>query len=313
MNRSHYCCFWFTFMLVLSLRPQQARSAEGEDSAQALRVMTYNIRYNNSGDQQNAWPHRKDWLAEIVAREKPDIAGFQEAKIEQFEDLKSRLPNMTGYGVGRDDGKRGGEFVPILFRKDRFEALDQGTFWLSPTPAEPGSKGWDAAITRCVSWLKLKDRSSGQTFFFLNTHFDHKGQKARAESAKLVLEKLRTDFAEWPVVLTGDFNTRSKSEPHATLTGVKAATEDSPKNADAPTSKLERVFRDSYDHSATKPTGPDSTWNGFEKIVPGNRIDFIFATPDIKVQSLAILDDQRDGRFPSDHLPVVAALELPAR
>ena len=265
--------------------------------AQTLTVMSWNIRYNNPGDGLNAWPHRKDWVAEIISGNKIDIAGFQEVLVGQFEDLKQRLPDMEAYGVGRDDGKAAGELSPVFFRRDRFELLEKSTFWLSPTPDEPGSKGWDAALPRIASWLKLKDRQSGSVFFVVNTHFDHKGEKARTESAGLIVGKLQKEFSGHPVLLTGDFNTTPGTPPYQTLVHVD--------------STGEAAFLDTFQHSVYEPEGPNSTWNGFKEIVPDQRIDFIFTRGSKMVLNLRILTDQRDGRFPSDHLPVVSEIELP--
>ena len=265
--------------------------------AQSVTVMSWNIRYNNPGDGVNAWPHRKDWVAEIILDNKIDIAGFQEVLVGQFEDLKQRLPDMEAYGVGRDDGENAGEFSPVFFRRERFELLEKSTFWLSPTPDEPGSKGWDAALPRIASWLKLKDRQSGSVFFVVNTHFDHRGSKARTESAGLIVRKLHKEFSEHPVVLTGDFNTTPGTPPYQTLV-----------HAD---SKGEAAFLDTFQHAVYEPEGPNSTWNGFTEIVPDQRIDFIFTSGATKILNLRILTDQRDGRFPSDHLPVVSEIELP--
>jgi endonuclease/exonuclease/phosphatase family metal-dependent hydrolase len=264
--------------------------------AQSVTVMSWNIRYNNPDDGVNAWPHRKDWVAEIISENKVDIAGFQEVLVGQLEDLKQRLPEMDAYGVGRDDGQAAGEFSPIFYRRDRFEMLEKSTFWLSPTPEQIGSKGWDAALPRIASWLKLKDRQSGIVFFVVNTHFDHKGSQARTESAGLIVRKLRKEFSEHPVVLTGDFNTTPKTPPYQTLVHTDSAGE--------------AVFVDTFQHSIFEPEGPNSTWNGFKEIAPDQRIDFIFTSSSIKVQHLRILTDQRDGRFPSDHLPVVSEIEL---
>ena len=264
--------------------------------AQSVTVMSWNIRYNNPDDGVNAWPHRKDWVAEIISENKVDIAGFQEVLVGQLEDLKQRLPEMDAYGVGRDDGQAAGEFSPIFYRRDRFELLEKSTFWLSPTPEQIGSKGWDAALPRIASWLKLKDRQSGIVFFVVNTHFDHKGSQARTESAGLIVRKLREEFSEHPVVLTGDFNTTPKTPPYQRLVHTDSAGE--------------AVFVDTFQHSIFEPEGPNSTWNGFKEIAPDQRIDFIFSSSSIKVQHLRILTDQRDGRFPSDHLPVVSEIEL---
>jgi endonuclease/exonuclease/phosphatase family metal-dependent hydrolase len=130
----------------------------------------------------------------------------------------------------------------------------------------------------------------------MNTHFDHRGTQARAESAALLLKHLREEFVDHAVILTGDLNTTPDSPPYNTLIGK--GTQTSP------------VYLDAYEHSAQKPEGPESTWNGFEAIVPHRRIDFVFTTKSVRVERFQTLDDQRESRFPSDHLPVVAELEL---
>lgn len=282
-------------MAVLATSAIQVSAGEDEQPG-SLNTMTWNIRYNNLGDGLNAWPFRKDWVAEIIGNSKADIAGFQEVLDGQLEDLKSRLPHMDAYGVGRDDGQKGGESVPIFYRKARFELVDKATFWLSPTPDKVGSQGWDAALPRIASWVKLKDRHSGIIFYVMNTHFDHRGAQARAESAALLLKQLQEKFAHHPVILMGDLNTTPDSPPYDALTGKG-------KSADP-------VYFDTYAHSAQKPTGPDSTWNGFQAIVPHHRIDFIFTTKSIQVLRHETLDDRRNGRFPSDHLPVTTELRL---
>lgn len=260
-----------------------------------MNVMSWNVRYNNPRDGVNAWPKRKDWVGQIIVEQKVDVAGLQEVRADQLDDLKIRLPKMSVYGVGRDDGKRSGEFTPIFFRSNRFELLDKSTFWLSPTPGKVGSVGWDAAITRIASWVKLSDRSTGGVFYVINTHFDHRGAQARAESSKLLVKRLKEQFDDHPVVLTGDFNTTPQSGPYKTLVARE---------------KDFVTFHDTYQRSATKPVGPNSTWSGFRAVVPKRRIDYIFVTNAIDVLRLRILDNQREGRFPSDHLPVLVEIRL---
>ena len=271
--------------------------AEPRDREDTLTVMTWNIRYHNRGDGANAWPRRANWVAQIIRREQPDVLGLQEVLLGQLNDLRESLPDYNYYGVGRDDGKERGEFAPIFYRQDRLELLDSGTFWLSPRPEKVGSKGWDAAVTRIASWVKLKDKQTGATFYTINTHFDHRGEKARAQSAILLVLKMRSQFADHPVVLTGDFNTTPETAVYQALTSQRGDDE-------------RNVFHDTYARSAKRPTGPASTWNGFREIIPGRRIDYIFATTSLDALSHRTLDDQRDGRFPSDHLPVVVTVDL---
>lgn len=263
-----------------------------EEPENAVKVMSFNIRYNNPADGPNAWPHRKDWVAAII-REQADVAGLQEVRKGQLDDLKQRLPDFAFYGVGRDDGKEGGEFVPIAWKNERFTATDQGEFWLSETPDEPGSKGWDAQLPRVTTWVRLKDTRTDHEFLAVNTHFDHRGEQARRESAVLLRDWIAEHQAGLPVVLTGDFNTLPDSVPYRNLT-----TEDS-----APPLRDARLAVD-------QPQGPDSTWNGFREVVPGRRIDFVFTTGPVATTTFQTLDESRSGRFPSDHLPIVATVTL---
>jgi endonuclease/exonuclease/phosphatase family metal-dependent hydrolase len=268
-----------------------AAVALGQEKQATVNVMSFNVRYDNPNDGPDAWPHRKDWVAEII-RENADVVGMQEVKKNQFDDLKQRLPNYEFYGAGRDDGKEAGEFVPLAWKKDRFEVLDKGVFWLSETPDKP-SNGWDADLNRVSTWARLNDRQSGKRFVVLNTHFDHRGEQARRESGNLLREWEVTHADGDPVIVTGDFNTTASSVPYKNLTDDAG----------------EMTLRDSR-LLAKKPEGPESTWNGFKEVVPKRRIDFIFTTAPIEVRCYRTLDETREGRFPSDHLPIVATLKV---
>lgn len=254
-----------------------------------LRVMTFNIRLNLASDGPNAWPHRKDAVAEMVRAQSADLLGLQEALPEQLTDLDARLPRLARFGDGRTD-TRLGEFSAIYYRKDRFDLLGHGTFWLSETPEVAGSKGWDAAYERIVTWGKLRDRQSGATFFYFNTHFDHVGRAARRESARLLMARITQIAGSAPVILTGDFNDLPQSEAYATISAGGLA--------------------DAMLSTRSPHQGPSSTWNAFKAIEPGRRIDFIF-TRGFDVLSHAILPDRiEDDRFPSDHLPVIAEVRI---
>ena len=141
-----------------------------------FRVMTYNIRLDTPRDGINQWRLRKDRVADLIRYHRADLLGVQEALPNQMVDLKTALPGFNWYGAGRDDGKEQGEFSAIFYRSDRFQLLDKGTFWLSEAPETPGSKGWDADVTRVCSWVKLRDRWTFQTLYHFNTHFDHVGE-----------------------------------------------------------------------------------------------------------------------------------------
>jgi endonuclease/exonuclease/phosphatase family metal-dependent hydrolase len=262
-----------------------------------LRVMTFNIRYDNPADGEDAWPKRRAKAASMIRFHGADVVGLQEALRGQIADLEAALPEFGWFGTGRS-AARDGEHCAVLFRRDRLEVVDQGTFWLSETPNLAGSQSWDAALPRIVTWGRLRDRRAGAVFNFFNTHFDHRGETARRESARLLLRKVAEIAGrDAPVVVTGDFNSIPESEPYRLLTARGPAGE-------AP------GLIDAFQASACPHHGPTSSWNAFKAIEAGRRIDFILVRPPVEVLQHGILSDTFDGRFPSDHLPVVADVTL---
>lgn len=258
-------------------------------SQSELIVITYNIRLNTSSDGEHAWPNRKADVAALFRFHEAEIFCVQEALPEQMDDLTAALPEFSYEGVGRDDGKREGEFSAVFYRSDRFKKLDGGTFWLSETPSEC-SFGWDAACRRVCSWVKLKDKTSGEQFFVFNTHFDHVGVEARKNSAKLILSKIHELAGTSPVILCGDFNLPPDAEPIALI---------------------REKLADSHDVTLTPPYGETATFHGFTFNDPlQQRIDYLFVSPGIKVLKYGILTDSRAGSFFSDHLPVVVRLSI---
>lgn len=281
-------CFFLSVGCTLAALTLFASTVRAQSHADALRVMTFNIRYNTPSDSADAWPHRKDMAASMIRLHGADVVGLQEALKGQIEDLQDRLPDFAWFGVGRADGKEAGEFSPIFYREDRLDLLDHDTFWLSTTPSEPGSKSWDAAIERIATWGIFRDRATGEEVFVLNTHFDHVGEEARLESARLIVDRLAALAGDRPVVVMGDFNATPGSAPYEAMTAG--------------------MLRDAMHASEHPHHGPTSTWTGFREIVPDRRIDYVFVNDGFRVVQHAILSDQWDGRFPSDHLPVLAEL-----
>lgn len=260
----------------------------------AFRVMTYNIRYagDEKADGENAWSKRKDPVSLMIRFHKADIVGLQEALRNQIDDLTKILPQFGWTGAGRDDGKDQGEFSAILFNKNKFEKLDNGTFWLSENPDVP-SKGWDAALNRVCSWIKLKDKLTDKQFFFFNTHFDHIGETARTNSSRLILDKIKSMASGLPVILTGDFNYTSSAEGYKFITS-----ENSP-------------LKDAQFISQSGHYGSDVTFNNFgEEHTPGNKIDFIFVNDKISVFEHGVIGETFNGKYPSDHMPVVAEIKI---
>jgi endonuclease/exonuclease/phosphatase family metal-dependent hydrolase len=255
--------------------------------SQPLRVMTYNIRFDNPGDSVNAWPNRKDKVFTLISKYDPDILGIQEALHHQITDITGNLKHYIYIGVGRDDGKEKGEYSPILFRKKRFKVIDQSTFWLSLHPEIPGSKDWDAAITRVATWAIMKDRVTKRKFFILNTHFDHIGKEARKQSAEIIKRKILELAKGLPVIVTGDFNSTREEPPYMEMiNGTQVALNDPAKER--------------------KGTFCTFKVNGAEC----RAIDYIFITNEWKSESYLIIDDHDGKYYPSDHLPVITTLQL---
>lgn len=269
-------------------------SAQGRNDS-TIRVMSFNIRYDEPRDGVNAWPNRKKKVAGVIRFHKADLVGVQEALLTQLRDLEKVLPDFAWCGVGRTDGKEAGEYSAILYRKSKFRLLETNTFWLSETPDKSGSKGWDAAFPRIVTWAKFKDRKTGKTFVHFNTHFDHVGERARAESSSLILKKAGEIEGKGPFVVTGDFNVTEDSGAYKTIM--------------AGTEKIK--VADGRYASSNGHFGGDSTWNGFKEIVPGRKIDYVFVRQGIKVVEHGVLSDSWNGLWASDHLPVLAEIQIP--
>jgi endonuclease/exonuclease/phosphatase family metal-dependent hydrolase len=250
-----------------------------------MNVMSFNIRYDNPGDGDNRWEKRSNLVAQIIQLHGISLCGLQEALANQIEDLKGLMPGWAAVGVGRDDGKSGGEFSPIFYDTFRLELLQHHTFWLSTSPERP-STGWDAALPRIVTWAKFRHKISADTFFVFNTHFDHIGREARRESAKLIARKVEEISGIYPALIMGDINATPEEEP---------------------VQFLMRHFQDCKTLSKTPHFGPESTFNGFGPAEQENmRIDYIFLKGKaMQVLRHATLSHTWAGRFASDHHAVL--------
>lgn len=258
--------------------------------AQQMNIMSFNIRYNNKNDGINAWPNRIEMVNGLLNFHEPDIFGLQEALHGQIVDIEKGLAGYEWFGVGRDDGKKRGEYAPIFFNKSKFILMEQGHFWLSEKCEEPGL-GWDAACTRICTWGKFQSKVTGKRFYVFNTHFDHKGDEARKNSAILIRDKIEemTYQNNLPVILTGDFNLLPESKP---------------------ISLIKKYMSDSRDITKQSPYGPVGTFTSFDWNAPmEGRIDYIFVRG-VDVLKYAVLTDNKENRWPSDHLPVFVKVQL---
>lgn len=268
-----------------------AGCSEGEKKVK-VRWATFNIRLDTPVDSLNRWGYRMERAAQFIKDAQLDVVGTQEVLHSQFEDLKRMLPEFEGVGVARDDGKTKGEYSSVFYRKDVFDALDSGTFWLSEYPDSVGLKGWDAACVRVATWAKLQHKETGKIVMAVNTHFDHVGVEARKQSALLIIRKIKEIVGDRAAVLTGDFNVTDQSDAYQTIT------------------TNEFVLKDAH-KIAEKVSGVNYTFHNFTRqpLEKRSKIDFIFVTPHIRVLSSDI-PQEVEGALLSDHNPQWIEMEF---
>lgn len=268
-----------------------AGCSEGEKKVK-VRWATFNIRLDTPVDSLNRWGYRMERAAQFIKDAQLDVVGTQEVLHSQFEDLKRMLPEFEGVGVARDDGKTKGEYSSVFYRKDVFDALDSGTFWLSEYPDSVGLKGWDAACVRVATWAKLQHKETGKIVMAVNTHFDHVGVEARKQSALLIIRKIKEIVGDRAAVLTGDFNVTDQSDAYQTIT------------------TNEFVLKDAH-KIAEKVSGVNYTFHDFTRqpLEKRSKIDFIFVTPHIRVLSSDI-PQEVEGALLSDHNPQWIEMEF---
>lgn len=258
-----------------------------------VKVMTFNVRYDNPGDSLNNWNYRKARVADAINFYAADIVGTQEVLHNQLIDLQQSLPGYAMVGVGRDDGSERGEYEALWYNKARFELIDSGHFWLSQTPDVKGSLGWDGACVRMASWAKLRDKNTGTDYFVLNTHLDHVGKAARYEGVRLILDRVHELAGNMPVIVTGDFNSTPDSDV------VTHLTDDS----------LPYYLRNTREESPLI-YGPSWSYHEFGKLRYDDRvlIDYIFIGGPLSVKSYGVLAETNGDGFLSDHCPVLVTL-----
>ncbi|MBS4192628.1 endonuclease/exonuclease/phosphatase family protein [Bacillus sp. FJAT-49705] len=285
-------------MLIGNLFPGSSEAFASTHQEQAsemdLKVMTYNLRYKNNSDASpHTWDERRPTISQLIHNEKPDIFGTQEALYEQIKELDEDLPKYDWIGEGREGGSKG-EFMAVFYDKNRFSPIEYDHFWLSDTPDVIGSTSWGNTIPRMVTWVKFQDKKTGQQFYFINTHFDHRSQEAREKSAALIVEKIKEFNPELPILLTGDFNANPDTKPYQILTA-------------------EGAFADLWMTAETRINEDLGTFNGFNNPSgggPNNRIDWILSKGNVTAKTIEIVNYQKNGQFPSDHYPVMADVTL---
>ena len=262
--------------------------------AQTIRIATYNMRNDNNSEDSahgNGWKQRFPVISALIQFHDFDIFGTQECLYHQILDISKELPGYDYYGIGRDDGKHAGEHSEIFFKKDKFQMLAHGDFWLSQTPDKP-SLGWDATCcNRICSWIYLQDKKSKKKFYVFNAHYDYQKDLARNESSKLILKEIKRIAGGQPVIFMGDLNGGNESGWYKTVANSG-------------------LLRDTY-REAKDPYANNGSFNAFGKAVNSNEIiDHIFVTKQFTVGKWGILTDTYHGKYPSDHFPVLTVLKM---
>lgn len=257
-----------------------------------MTVMSFNLRHALAPDGKFAWPHRKDLLIDTIRQADPVLLGTQECREQQGTYILEKLPDYKMIGRGRD-ANGGGEMAAIFYKWREMTPVDSGFFWLSETPDVPGSKSWDADLTRIVTHAKFTHIASGKTIYYFNTHFDHRGVEARKRSAEMLAAHVAALPKDAFVLVTGDFNEAGEeTEPWKIIAGTG--------------------LQDAWITAAER-KGPVGTAQGFRAPEPNsrNRIDWIFTQGLSRTVSCETVVNEKDGLYPSDHYPVVAHLIWP--
>ncbi|HEX6210824.1 MAG TPA: endonuclease/exonuclease/phosphatase family protein [Methylomirabilota bacterium] len=293
------------FVALLAVLPLLPSAPGARPHGEPISVMSFNIRYGTAKDGENRWEARRDLLLRVVRQSDPDLLGLQEALRFQIDAILAVLPGHRLIGVGRDDGRRKGEYSALLYRASRFGVRDSGTFWFSDHPTKPGSTGWGNTIPRICSWARLRDQD-GRHFAAFNLHLDHQSQPSRERSVQALAGRLAKLPAGEPAIVMGDFNAGEDNPAMAYLLGRARSAVRGPDDA-PPSPWLVDTFRNQY--PAASEVG---TFSGFDPSrTAGPKIDYVLVDPRIHVLHAEIVRAGENGRAPSDHFPVTARLVLP--
>ena len=249
-----------------------------------LKVMSYNIRMGIAKDGTNSWEFRCPATIAMLNAQKPDVFGVQEAFEFQIRFIEEYCRDYKSVGVGRDDGKKKGEYMSIFWNKKTVSLLQWGTFWLSETPDKP-SKGWDAHCRRTATWALMKDKKTGKKFYFVNTHLDHKGKEAQKNGLKLIVDRIESINPQgYPMILTGDFNIKPNNPALVDL--------------DARMLSARKIAADTDSHN---------TFNGWSVKPTDSVIDYIYISGFSSCpQYKTVTEKYAERPFVSDHYPIFA-------
>ena len=281
--------FDYTFAIlafVFAMSISQTVSAKDDNESPELKVMSYNIRMGSANDGTNSWQFRFPATLEMIKDQKPDVFGVQEALENQLLVITENIKEYKQVGVGRDNGKKKGEFMSIFWNTKTVSLIKWGTFWLSETPDKP-SKGWDAACFRTATWALMKDKKTGKKFYFVNTHLDHKGTEAQKNGLMLIIDRIASINPQgYPMVLTGDFNIKPNNPAILELDKLMTST-----------------------RKIASKTDNNKTFNNWGKAADDMIIDYIYVSgfsscPEYQTVTKSYFNK----KYVSDHYPIFARL-----
>jgi len=292
-------------------------------ASEPIEILCINVRLSTANDKENSWSNRKELLLSVLKERNYDFIGGQEVIIspsDAHNQIKYLSDNLPEYGVlflCREKNPNRGEGTPVFYRKDRWlcDEQEQGTYWLSDTPDEPGSVTWEGQSNcpRVVTGglfheINAQGEKTGKSLYVYSTHFDHVGEIPRQKSAALIMERIAARKQQTvPVVLIGDLNCGEKSPSVRSLKGETVVLGGEEK---IPNLKFLDTFRVVHPDEQNIATfhgfrGPSYDESGKMR---GYKIDYIFVTPDIQVKEAEIIRAHKEGRYPSDHYPVRAVI-----
>ena len=259
-----------------------------------VKVMTFNIRTDTLLDGLNNWHFRKQTVFDILTDHAADVIGFQEVQNSQLKHLQQAMPQYLYYAAGRNDGRQSGESCPLFFRKDRFVLLDSGTFWFSELPDSPGSKDWGNIPPRICSWVYLLEKKQNTSFYVYNLHLDNLSQNSRQKSVRLLARKVAQRKTKDPFIVMGDFNMPLYNPAMRYLLKLGYQT---------PYPKMVDAWLSVHPYQSQA-----STRQNFSGRLLGPKVDHISTCQNAKVLEVMIDNRKVNGRYPSDHFPVIAKI-----
>lgn len=276
------------------------------DDSLIIKIMSFNVRYGSANDGQNSWIFRKEMVVEIIKDNNPDIIGLQEDNMFQVDYLLNALPE---YSAIKSKGTRGyhtGLFNSIFYNRSRFSVEDSGNFWFSDQPDIQGAVQWDNNRSRMCTWARLKEKNFNQSFYFYNSHLDHKSGLSRKNSVIILSDRIiNRDFPD-PFLVIGDFNAGERSSEIRFLKGKASL------NSSGHKIRFSIPMIDTF-REINPWAGYVGTYNGFKGKRNGRKIDYIFIPEMFKTLNAEIIYSRIKGRYPSDHYPVTALISLPIK